>query len=31
VQQPFDEHPGSEAYRLPPEDHERVAATFCGT
>ncbi len=31
VQQPFAEHPGFEAYRLPPEDHERVAATFCGT
>jgi uncharacterized protein YdiU (UPF0061 family) len=31
VQQPFDEHPGFEAWRLPPEDHERVAATFCGT
>jgi uncharacterized protein YdiU (UPF0061 family) len=31
VQQPFDDHPGSEAFMLPPEDHERVHATFCGT
>ncbi|MDQ2639593.1 MAG: YdiU family protein [Pseudomonadota bacterium] len=31
VQQPFEEHPGFEDFRLPPEDHERVAATFCGT
>ncbi|HWL63254.1 MAG TPA: YdiU family protein [Steroidobacteraceae bacterium] len=31
LQRPFEEHPGFEAWRLPPEDHERVAATFCGT
>ncbi|HUG72908.1 MAG TPA: YdiU family protein, partial [Steroidobacteraceae bacterium] len=31
VQQPFDDHPGFEAFTLPPEDHERVHATFCGT
>ncbi len=31
VQQPFDDHPGFEAWMLPPGDHERVLATFCGT
>jgi uncharacterized protein YdiU (UPF0061 family) len=31
VQDPFDDHPGFDAFRLPPEDHERVHATFCGT
>jgi uncharacterized protein YdiU (UPF0061 family) len=31
VQQPFDDHPGFEAFMLPPADHERVHATFCGT
>jgi uncharacterized protein YdiU (UPF0061 family) len=31
VQKPFEENPGFEAYRLAPEDHERVQATFCGT
>jgi uncharacterized protein YdiU (UPF0061 family) len=31
VQRPFDDHPGFEAWMLPPEDHERVLATFCGT
>jgi serine/tyrosine/threonine adenylyltransferase len=31
VQRPFDDHPGSEAFMLPPADHERVLATFCGT
>jgi uncharacterized protein YdiU (UPF0061 family) len=31
VRRPFDDHPGFEAYMLPPEDHERVLATFCGT
>jgi uncharacterized protein YdiU (UPF0061 family) len=31
VQQPFDDHPGFEAFTLPPADHERVHATFCGT
>ncbi|WP_260291210.1 protein adenylyltransferase SelO [Sedimenticola hydrogenitrophicus] len=28
---PFQEHPGLEHYALPPENHERVLATFCGT
>jgi uncharacterized protein YdiU (UPF0061 family) len=31
VQRPFDDHPGFEAWLLPPADHERVLATFCGT
>ncbi len=31
VQRPFDDHPGFEAWMLPPADHERVLATFCGT
>ncbi len=31
VQRPFDDHPGFEAWMLPPEEHERVLATFCGT
>jgi uncharacterized protein YdiU (UPF0061 family) len=31
VQRPFDDHPGYEAWLLPPADHERVLATFCGT
>jgi len=31
VQRPFDDHPGFEAWMLPPADHERVPATFCGT
>jgi uncharacterized protein YdiU (UPF0061 family) len=31
VRAPYDEHPGFEAFRSPPEDHERVLATFCGT
>jgi uncharacterized protein YdiU (UPF0061 family) len=31
VRQPFDDHPGFEAWMLPPADHERVLATFCGT
>jgi uncharacterized protein YdiU (UPF0061 family) len=31
VQKPFEDHPGFEAFRLAPEDHERVQATFCGT
>jgi uncharacterized protein YdiU (UPF0061 family) len=31
VQRPFEDHPGFEAWMLPPEDHERVHATFCGT
>jgi len=31
VRRPFEDHPGFEAYQLPPEDHERVLATFCGT
>ncbi len=28
---PFDTQPGSELYAQPPEAHERVHATFCGT
>ncbi len=28
---PFDDQPGFEAYAEPPQDHERVTATFCGT
>jgi uncharacterized protein YdiU (UPF0061 family) len=28
---PFQEHPGLEQYALPPGNHERVLATFCGT
>jgi uncharacterized protein YdiU (UPF0061 family) len=31
LQQPFADHPESAAYMLPPEEHERVYATFCGT
>jgi len=31
VQRPFDDQPGFEAWMLPPADHERVLATFCGT
>jgi len=31
VQRPFDDHAGFEAWMLPPQDHERVMATFCGT
>jgi uncharacterized protein YdiU (UPF0061 family) len=31
LQRPFDDHPGFEAWMLPPEEHERVLATFCGT
>jgi serine/tyrosine/threonine adenylyltransferase len=31
VRQPFDDHPEFEAWMLPPADHERVLATFCGT
>src|SRR5690606_35888450 len=31
VRQPFDDHPGFESWMQPPEDHERVLATFCGT
>jgi uncharacterized protein YdiU (UPF0061 family) len=31
VQRPFEDHPGFEAWMLPPADHERVLATFCGT
>ncbi len=28
---PYEERPGLETYALPPQAHERVAATFCGT
>lgn len=31
VQQPFDAHPGFEAWQRPPQPEERVLATFCGT
>jgi uncharacterized protein YdiU (UPF0061 family) len=31
LRSPFDDHPGFEAWQQPPEDHERVLATFCGT
>jgi uncharacterized protein YdiU (UPF0061 family) len=31
LQDPYRDHPGSEAFMLPPADHERVLATFCGT
>jgi uncharacterized protein YdiU (UPF0061 family) len=31
VQRPFDDHTGFEEWMLPPADHERVLATFCGT
>lgn len=31
VQQPFDAHPGFEAWQQPPQPEERIQATFCGT
>jgi uncharacterized protein YdiU (UPF0061 family) len=31
LSRPFDEQPGFERYAEPPLEHERVAATFCGT
>jgi serine/tyrosine/threonine adenylyltransferase len=31
VQQPYDDHPGSAEYALPPQPSERVLHTFCGT
>jgi uncharacterized protein YdiU (UPF0061 family) len=31
VQRPFENHPGFEAWMMPPRDHERVLETFCGT
>ncbi|AHK78931.1 hypothetical protein M911_06955 [Ectothiorhodospira haloalkaliphila] len=31
VTQPFDEHPGEEAFMLPARPEERVHQTFCGT
>jgi uncharacterized protein YdiU (UPF0061 family) len=31
LQQPFDPHPGFEAFQLPPQPEERVLMTFCGT
>ena len=29
--EPYDEHPALASYAVPPEPHERVTATFCGT
>lgn len=31
VQAPFEDHPAFESFMQPPQDHERVLATFCGT
>ena len=31
VTKPFDDQPGMDMYAAPPEAHERVRATFCGT
>lgn len=31
LQRPFDDQPGAARYAEPPQPHERVAATFCGT
>ena len=31
LRRPFEDQPGFESFTLPPEDHERVLATFCGT
>ena len=31
LSRPFDDQPGFEAYAQPPEESERVLATFCGT
>jgi len=31
LQRPYDEQPDAVAYQLPPEEHERVRNTFCGT
>jgi uncharacterized protein YdiU (UPF0061 family) len=31
LQDPHADHPGFEEFMLPPADHERVLATFCGT
>ncbi|MET0279577.1 MAG: protein adenylyltransferase SelO [Steroidobacteraceae bacterium] len=31
LQDPYRDHPGAEEFMLPPADHERVLATFCGT
>lgn len=31
TQQPYDPHPGFEAWQQPPQPEERVLATFCGT
>lgn len=31
LSRPFDEQPGFERYELPPEPHEEVQETFCGT
>ncbi len=31
LQDPYNDHPGFEEFMLPPADHERVLATFCGT
>jgi uncharacterized protein YdiU (UPF0061 family) len=31
LSKPFDDQPGYAAYMEPPEEHERVTQTFCGT
>ncbi len=31
LQQPFDDQPDNAAYAMPPQPHERVTKTFCGT
>ena len=31
LSQPFEDQPGFERYAAPPQPHERVTATFCGT
>ncbi len=31
LSQPFEDQPGFERYATPPQPHERVTATFCGT
>jgi uncharacterized protein YdiU (UPF0061 family) len=31
LSQPYEDQPGFARYAAPPQPHERVAATFCGT
>ena len=31
LSKPFENHPAFERYAAPPQPHERVTATFCGT